>query len=67
MKLEELKSMYDYMDNKTVKSENKKVHFSNHKYVFQNLWSKYNKNEFLKFRLKNYIKKIFFKLIIYVH
>lgn len=57
MKLEELKSMYDYMDNKTVKSENKKVH-DNHKYVFQNLWSKYNKNEFLKFRLKNYIKRV---------
>ena len=57
VKLKELKSMTHYMDSKVVKLENKKIH-DNHKYVFQNLWSKYKKKEFLKFRLKNYIKRI---------
>jgi len=56
-KVEKLKKIKNFKNYKIIKFERKKIH-DNHKYVFQNLWSKYKKEEFIKYRLKNYIFRI---------
>lgn len=56
-KLKLSKNIKDYMDGKKVKLE-KKIISKNHKYVFQNLWSKYKNYEFIKYRLKPYMLRI---------
>ena len=57
LKLDEAKKMSDYSSKikvgKRVKSENKV-----HKLLFQNLWIKYNDQQFLKDRLKPYKKRV---------
>ena len=57
VKINDIKPLTNNLDNKIVKLEKKKIH-SNHMYVFQNLWSKYNKKEFIKNRLNSYIRRV---------
>ena len=57
VKINDIKSLTSFLDHKIVKLEKKKIH-SNHMYVFQNLWSKYNREEFVKNRLNKYIQRV---------